>query len=87
MIINVIVLRHIPQPFRILEKMKNSVVENGIVICIEGDRLIEDAGFYSSNIDYRELEQSVLYQKMWSCEYNNGGRDYQAGIKIPQYMQ
>lgn len=81
------VLRHIPQPINILKKMKDFVVDDGWVICFEGDRPIEDAGFYSSDIDYREMSQSFLFQKKWSYEYNNGGRDYRTGIKIPQYMQ
>lgn len=81
------VLRHIPQPINILKKIKESVVDDGWVICFEGDRPIEDAGFYSSDIDYREMSQSVLFQKKWSHEANNGGRDYRTGIKIPQYMQ
>lgn len=81
------VLRHIPQPINILRKMAESVVDDGWVICFEGDRPIEDAGFHSSDIDYRDMSQSVLFQKKWSYEYNNGGRDYRTGIKIPQYMQ
>lgn len=81
------VLRHIPQPMNILKKMAESVVDDGWVICFEGDRPIEDAGFYSSDIDYRDMSQSLLFQKKWSYEYNNGGRDYRTGIKIPQYMQ
>jgi SAM-dependent methyltransferase len=81
------VLRHIPQPMNILKKMIDSVVDDGWIICFEGDRPIEDAGFYSSDIDYRDMSQSFLFQKKWSYEYNNGGRDYRTGFKIPQYMQ
>lgn len=80
-------LRHIPKPINILKKMRDSVVNDGWVICFEGDRPIEDAGFYSSDIDYSSMNQGLLYQKKWSYEYNNGGRDYRTGIKIPQYMQ
>jgi SAM-dependent methyltransferase len=70
------VLRHIPQPINILKKMAESVVDDVWVIRFEGDRPIEDAGFYSSDIDYRDMGQSLLFQKKWSHEYNNGGRDY-----------
>lgn len=57
------VLRHIPQPMSILKKMTEAVVDDGLVICFEGDRPIEDAGFYSSDIDYRDMNQSLLFQK------------------------
>lgn len=80
-------LRHIPDPINILNKMKDSVVKDGLVICFEGDRPIEEAGFYSSDIDYDGMSQFNLFQKKWNYEYNNGGRDYRTGIKIPQYMQ
>lgn len=81
------VLRHIPNPKNILEKMAQSVRVNGLVICMETDRLIQEAGKYFSNIDYAELHQSELYKKLWKHELESGGRDYRTGIKIPQYMQ
>lgn len=38
----------------ILKKMTEAVVDDGWVICVEEDRPIEDAGFYSSDIDYHD---------------------------------
>lgn len=81
------VLRHIPSPKKILEKMKASVVKDGLVVCFEVDRPIEEAGFYCSEIDYNFLGQSELYRKMCDYEYNKGGRDYRTGIKMPIFMQ
>ncbi|GAA4653495.1 class I SAM-dependent methyltransferase [Anaerocolumna aminovalerica] len=81
------VLRHIPNPVKILEKMKNSVVKNGLVICFEVDRPIEEIGFYCSEIDNYSLGQSELYRKMCDYEYTTGGRDYRVGIKMPKFMQ
>ena len=81
------VLRHIPNPKNILEKMAQSVRANGLVICMETDRLIQESGKYFSNMDYVELRQSELYKKLWKHELESGGRDYRTGMKIPQYMQ
>lgn len=81
------VLRHIPNPKNILKKMIDSVIEDGMVICMEGDRPIEDSGFYCSEIDYLQLGQNELYKKLWKYELDSGGRDYRTGIKIPQFMQ
>jgi len=81
------VLRHIPMPKGILEKMKKSVVEEGMVVCFEVDRPIEEVGLYCSMIENYSLGQAELYRKMCDYEYLHGGRDYRTGIKIPQFMQ
>jgi len=81
------VLRHIPNPKYILEKMVHSVRANGLVVCMETDRVLQDAGRYFSSIDYVELHQTELYKKLWKHEIESGGRDYRTGMKIPQYMQ
>lgn len=80
------VLRHIPGPKVILDKMIRSVRPGGWVICMETDRLMEDAGRYFSNLDYTALGQTELYKKIWRYERENGGRDFRTGVKIPQYM-
>lgn len=87
MAISQAVLRHIPDPKNILQKMVQSVRTNGLVICMETDRLIQDSGKYFSGLDHVELQQSELYKKIWKHELENGGRDYRTGVKIPQYMQ
>lgn len=81
------VLRHIPNPKEILKKMIDSVIENGMIACFEVDRPIEEAGLFCSTIDNYSLGQAEYYRKICEYEYNNGGRDYRTGIKIPQFMQ
>uniref|UniRef100_UPI0040562AAB class I SAM-dependent methyltransferase n=1 Tax=Acetatifactor sp. TaxID=1872090 RepID=UPI0040562AAB len=81
------VLRHIPNPELILEKMRDSVVKEGMVVCFEVDRPIEEAGLYCSAIDNYSLGQAEFYRKMCDYEYAQGGRDYRIGIKIPKLMQ
>lgn len=81
------VLRHIPEPRAILEKMIGSVRPGGWVICMETDRPMQEAGRYFSNLDCTELAQTALYTKIWRRELESGGRDARTGVKIPQYMQ
>lgn len=81
------VLRHIPDAKKILEKMKQSVVEGGLVICMEGDLEIEKTGQYFEGFDYTELDIPRLHRKMFKKELSDGGRDYRFGIKIPILMQ
>jgi SAM-dependent methyltransferase len=81
------VLRHIPNAENILEKMIQSVVHEGLVICMESDLEIEKAGQHFSGLDYIELGMTELHRKLYETEYKNGGRDYRFGIKIPVFMQ
>ncbi|MFL0269382.1 class I SAM-dependent methyltransferase [Candidatus Clostridium radicumherbarum] len=81
------VLRHIPNGKNILEKMIQSVVRNGLVVCMEGDLEIEKTGQYFSGLDYIELGMIPLHRKMYKKELEDGGRDYRLAIKIPIYMQ
>lgn len=81
------VLRHMADPKAMLTKMILSVKPGGLVICMETDRLMQEAGRYFSHLDYAGLDHTRLYKKIWQYEWENGGRDYRTGGKIPQYMQ
>lgn len=81
------VLRHIPSSKYVLKKMIDSVVPGGMVICIEVNRVMEEAGFYSSDYEHDSLEKTTLLKQKWAEELENGGRDYKLGIKVPIYMQ
>ncbi|MFL0195333.1 methyltransferase domain-containing protein [Clostridium sp. WILCCON 0269] len=81
------VLRHIPNAKNIIKKMIQSVIEGGLIICMEGDVEIEKAGRYFSGFDYTELDLPHLHRKIYKKELSNGGRDYRFAIKIPIFMQ
>lgn len=81
------VLRHIPQPNEVLRKMVDSVVPSGMVICIEVNRRMENAGLFIYGCDYDVSEKDVFLNKQWENELENGGRDYLLGIKVPVYME
>ena len=81
------VLRHIPQPYEILKKMVDSVIPSGMVICIEVNRRMENAGWFIHGSNYDISENDALLKKQWENELENGGRDYLLGIKVPVYME
>lgn len=81
------VLRHIPNAEKILEKMIQAVVPNGLVICMETDLELEKMGQHFKGLDYIELGMSELHRKMYRMEIEQGGRDYRIAIKIPIFMQ
>ena len=62
------VLKHISNCKNIVAKMIDAIKEGGLVVCMETDRVIEEAGRYFSGIDYVELHQIELCMKMWKHE-------------------
>lgn len=81
------VLRHIPSPENVLKKMIDSVVPGGKVICIEVNRAMEEAGFFSSDYTHDRIQETIKIKQQWHAEQESGGRDYKTGIKIPMYME
>ena len=81
------VLRHIPQARDVLSKMVDSVVPSGMVICIEVNRQMEEAGKYVHNINGSGISQNTNIMAVWEDELSQGGRDYMLGIRVPVYME
>jgi 2-polyprenyl-3-methyl-5-hydroxy-6-metoxy-1,4-benzoquinol methylase len=81
------VLQHIPNPKRILEKMKNCVVDGGKVICVEIDTITAIAAQYFNGIKQSEMLNLTNYQKL--IEMNEDEKDIQGhiGMKVPVFMQ
>lgn len=81
------VLQHIPESIKILEKMRDSVLAGGRVICIEVDRNLANAAMYFDGVDYKRLINLGILQKLWLNDLKNSGSDHNIGMKIPVYMQ
>ena len=81
------VLQHITDAITILEKMRDSVVPGGKVICMECDRNIANAMMYFDGIDYERLNNLGVLQKLWFEDFRRSGMDHNIGMKIPVYMQ
>lgn len=80
-------LRHMNKPLEILKNMKEAVRDNGLVVCVEINREIENAGLYVDGIDYKELCTSFDWHKLWLKELEKEGRDYGIGMRVPFYMK
>ena len=81
------VLRHLTKPEDIMKKMIGAVKENGLVICIEPSRRMENAGIYIDNRIYDPFENDDFLKQRWLSEEQSGGRDYQIGMKAPVFME
>lgn len=80
-------LRHMNRPLEILQVMKNSVKQKGLIVSIEINREIENLGLHIEGMEYDHLCTSFDWRKLWLKELENEGRDYAIGIHVPFYMK
>ena len=81
------VLQHIPGCIGVMEKMRDSVVHGGKVICMECDRNMANAALYFDGVDLNRMNNLGILQKLWLSDLDKEGSDHTIGMKIPAYMQ
>lgn len=80
-------LMHLPDPQKIIEKMRDSVVKDGKVICIEINWNIANAALFFDGLDTDGFCNLGILQKLWVEEYKQNHIDRCIGTKLPVYMQ
>lgn len=80
-------LRHMNKPMEVLKKMADSVKKEGLVVCMDVNREIENVGFYFDDISYDYLCTAFNFHKVWKKELECEGRDYAIGMRLPFYME
>ena len=80
------VLRHIPEYSLVLQKMIDSAKPNGLVVCCEVNRRMENAGIFVDNGMDEIINRDSFFKDRWKQEVESGGRDYLAASKIPVLM-
>lgn len=80
-------LRHLSNAKETLGKIRDSVAEGGLVVCMETDLVMEKAGQFVSGLSAIDLCSTKLRRKMYENELAMGKRDFRTGIKIPIWMQ
>lgn len=81
------VLQRIPNPIKILEKMKDPVKPNGMVICIELSRDVSGTSLYIYGLDYSRMNLIGIEQKLRRNDLDRIGKDFEIALKLPIYME
>lgn len=76
-------LRELSSPKKILTNMIASLKPDGLIVCIEVDRELDNAGTYIDGIDYSVLVNTEVQRKYWKTEFEKKDRDYAIGIRLP----
>lgn len=76
-------LRELSAPEKALKNMINSLKNKGLIVCIEVDRELDNAGTYIEGLDYSSILKTEIQRKYWITELEKRDRDYAVGIRLP----
>jgi SAM-dependent methyltransferase len=79
-------LLHMPDPKKIIERMKNSVANNGMVICFEPFWLSSMAHISLYECTQSDIVKMGILQKLYELDAQRSGKDGNIGMKLPVYM-
>lgn len=76
-------LRELSNPEKVLKNMIASLKTKGLIVCIEVNRELDNAGTYVEGMDYASLLKTEVQRKYWTTEFEKKDRDYAVGIRLP----
>ncbi|MDR7857848.1 methyltransferase domain-containing protein [Tissierella sp.] len=81
------VFQHIENPIPVLERMKDSVVEGGLVIAMDVSRDMNSSALYIDGFDYSKLNLLGIEQKLRRNILEETNKDFEIGLKLPVHMK
>ncbi|MEN2766073.1 methyltransferase [Ornithinibacillus xuwenensis] len=79
-------LLHLSEPKEMLQRMVNSIVNNGKIICFEPHWISGMASYELETCKQSQIVPLGVLQKLFEERTNNTGRDGNIGVKVPQYL-
>lgn len=79
-------LLHLSNAKNLLQKMSNSVMDDGMVICFEPHWIANMSNYSLNGSDQSEVIRLGILQKLFENDSKNNGKDGNIGIKIPFYL-
>jgi len=76
-------LSYVRQPEILLEKMKQALKPDGLLIVMDSNMEVEQAGFYSGLEREEEGQKRPDFTPVWVSEVSHRERDYRMGTKLP----
>lgn len=76
-------LRELSDPKKMLKNMLAALKPGGLIICIEVNRELDNAGIYIDGLDYASILATDLQRTYWKTEYEKRDRDYAIGMRLP----
>ncbi|KAF6659339.1 class I SAM-dependent methyltransferase [Paenibacillus polymyxa] len=76
-------LLHMPNPKSVLQKMLDSVQDNGMVICFEPHWIGNMADYYLDGIEPSDVIRLGILQELYERDHKRTAKDGNIGIQIP----
>lgn len=76
-------LLHMTKPVEILQKMINSVVDNGRIICFETHWIANMSNYSIDGVDQSKVIQLGILQKLFEEDSRQNGKDGNIGMRVP----
>ncbi|WNQ11061.1 class I SAM-dependent methyltransferase [Paenibacillus aurantius] len=79
-------LLHVPNPENVLQKMLDSLVDGGRILCFEPHWISTMAGYSLDGTPLSEVVKLGILQKLFEQGAQRGGKDGNIGGKLPLYL-
>ena len=79
--------RELSKPKAVLKNMIHSLKMGGLIVCIEVNRELDNAGTYIEGMDYASILMTEVQRKYWTTELEKSDRDYAVGIRLPFFLK
>lgn len=80
-------LMHLPEPDKMVQKMIDTAVDGGLIVCIDSNWNVCNAAMYIDGLDVDGNCNLGLLAKLWKKEKEVYGSDKCIGMKLPATMQ
>ena len=86
-VIALYLITYLQKPEIVLQKMKDSLADNGTLILIDANMEVEQAGYYSGLEKEEDGMECPNFTPVWKNERSHKERDYRMGIKLPYLLK
>ena len=80
-------ISYLPEPEKFIRKMKASLKPGGMILLMDANMEVEQAGFYSGAEAQDEGMRRPEMIPLWEYEYANKERDYRMATKLPYMLK
>ena len=83
LVVTLFLMSHLPEPKKVLQIMKGALKPGGMLLLIDANMEVEQAGFFSGLEREENGMQRPDFIPMWEYEAAHGQRDYRMATKLP----
>ena len=87
LVVTLFLMSHLPDPRRVLQIMKKALKPGGMILLMDANMEVEQAGFYSGLEREENGLQRPDFIPVWEYEVTHGQRDYRMATKLPYLLK